>query len=172
MGGKGNEALLIDLMERVTELSVPVLVALRPYAALKPIAWTAAKVSVTHLDEDVPLSRAEGFLVAPRTGEVRLSPDRIRVVPGHTPMLVVDLVRSTGALQSGALTVQLGDSETDAAIAMAGALDAGAVGAVLDPATTEHTAGPEAALSWGRGLVALKPAELAWLLGNAVPRRT
>jgi hypothetical protein len=172
VGGRGNEGLFAELMQRVTELSVPVLVALRPYAALKPMAWGGANVSVTHLDEDVPLSRAEGFLVAPRTGAVRLSPNAIRVEHGHEPLLVVDLVRSTGALQSGALTVQLGDDETDAAIAMAGALDAGAVGAVLDPSATEHPAGPSAALSWGRGLVTLKPAEIAWLLGNAVPRRT
>lgn len=172
VGGKGNEKLISEVVRRVRALEVPVVVALRPNAALPLTAWAGTKVPVTHLTESVPLSRAEGLLVAPRTGSVRFSPNAIRVEPGHEPLLVVDLVRSTGALQSGALTIQLGDSETDAALAMAGALDAGAIGAVLDPAMTEQPAGPSAALSWGRGLVTLTATELVWLLGNAVPRRT
>jgi hypothetical protein len=172
VGGAGNDELLADLVSRTTVLPVPVLVALRPYAAVEPRLWANARVPVRHVVDVLPLREAEGFLVAPRTGAVSLSPDALRGVPGSEPLQIVDLVRSTGALQSGALTVLLSDAENDAALALGAALDAGAVGAVLDPSACPRSTGPQTALRWGSKLVTLSPAELQWLLANAVPRRT
>lgn len=172
VGGRGNESLLTDLISRVTLLPVPVLLALRPGAALDRRAWTGLRVPMRYLTSPLSLRLAEGFLVTPTSGSVRLSPDAIKAAPGHDPLEVADLVRSSGALQSGALTVQLSDESTDAAEALAGAVDAGAAGAVLDPRACAEQAGPQAALAWGQRLTVLSPSELLWLLVNAAPRRT
>jgi hypothetical protein len=171
VGGTGNEGLVTDLVRYVNDLPVPVLVAMRPYASLEPATWRDAQVLVRQLDGPVNLRLAEGFLVAPRHGQVRLAPDAISVTPGLHPLSVADLIRSTGALQSGALTILLSDKETDSANALVAAMNAGAVGAVLDPASCTRADGVEAALELGGELARLSIPELRWLLANAVPRR-
>lgn len=171
VGGVGNEKLLASLVRNIDDLPVPVVVAMRPYASLDASTWRSARVLVRRLDAEVELRSAEGFLVAPRHGQVRLSPSAIRVTPGLQPFSVGELIRSTGALQSGALTILLSDKETEGANALIAAMNAGAVGAVLDPAACERAEGVQAALSLGGELASLSVKELRWLLANAVPRR-
>lgn len=171
VGGRGNEPLIREAIEYVTTPSVPILVALRPEGALSASVWSQARADVTHISSSMALRRAQGILVAPIAGQVIVTADELSYRPSRSGLALVPLITSMASLQSRALTVLLGDHDTDLATALSSIVRAGGITAAIDPTTAPAPRGPTAARQWGSARFSLRVNELVWLLNHAVPRR-
>lgn len=171
VGGRGNAPILGEVIQYLTTPNVPVCVALRPDSALPQSEWEGARVEVTHLNGPAQIRRAAGILVAPVAGQILVTADEIQHRPGRAGLALVPLIGSMASLQSRALTILIGDDDTDLATALSSIVRAGGITATIDPKITSSPRGPSAALQWGSARFSLRINELVWLLNHAVPRR-